>query len=166
MSLIRLKPALKQLALELLAISVFEKAQDRARDACILIARESLVRISHIICILSGYITIDEHIEKAISELRRAYKLLDYIAFGEFRVELTRSIMRSEENLPLLLDEAHAKIHLALRGLIKSKICADLRDIIEMLDKARRDTSPTRLYKKVLELLREDKTFTKNGSQY
>jgi len=155
----QLLKAIKMLVMSSYLVCLYEKVPEENRLASILIAREVLMRISEVMLALECvYKELrDIHVKRAIEELHVAYKLLNEIAYGNVSdVRVLRRYSYREVSYPLLLDDAHHHIHNSITELRKSRSLDErLKRVLQILEKARRDTAPMELYKRAYELLKE-----------
>lgn len=155
----KLLSVVKGLVMSSYLVSLYEQAPEENKLASVLIAREVLVRVSEIIVALQQVYeeSKDVQVKQAIGELRVARKLLSEIAYGDLTdPRVLRAHSFREVNYPLLLDDAHHHIHNSIIELCKSKQLDErLKEILKVLEKARRDTSPMELYKRAYQLLKK-----------
>jgi len=150
--------AIKALVMSGYLVCLYEKIPEENRLASILIAREVLVRVSEIITTLRHVYeeSSDHQIKRAIDELEIAHKLLIEIAHNDVSdIRILRTHGYKEVSYPLLLDDAHHHIHNSITELRKStQLNEKLKEILRVLEKARRDTAPMELYKKAYQLIK------------
>jgi len=154
----KLLNAIKALVMSGYLVCLYEKAPEENRLASILIAREVLVRVSEAMVELQQvYEESKEHqVKRAMNELEKARKLLNEIVYGNITdVNVLKTYSYREVSYPLLLDDAHHHIHNSITELRKSKQLDErLREILIILERARRDTAPMELYKRAFQILK------------
>lgn len=155
----KLVSAVKGLVMSSYLVSLYEQTPEENKLASILIAREVITRVSETINILQQvYKEIsDNRVRRAIDELMIARKLLSEIAYGDITdPKVLRAYGYREVSYPLLLDDAHHHIHNSITELYKSRQLDErLKEVLEVLERARQSTSPMELYKRAYQLLRK-----------
>ncbi len=150
---------LKNLALNEISFCHYDRAIEENKIASIIIARRSITLLAESLDCLSSIlkeVEYDEYLVKAYEELKIAYKILQEIAYGDIAdIELLKSVSYVEQKYPLLLDEAHYRIHNSIRYLRKSRveIFKEYDKILDLLEKARRETMPSKLCRLALDIL-------------
>ena len=149
---------IKNLIMNEIALYNYEKITKENKLAAILIARKNIKLISDTMYLLENLVKVykDEYLERALNLLKEAYDLLQEVAYGDCsKLNVLRSISYCQQRLPLLLDEAHSRIHACIKCLRRTNLkdIEIFKDILLLLEKARRETMPMKLYRLSLDML-------------
>jgi len=125
-------------------------------EAAISLAKTCLELVSEATEKLSTLEEKDPNLERACEELRAARDIFSSIIVGEPPPHVAEKFITNGIGgcSVLALDMAHSHTHRAIDLLMDSKNIEAHRELLKLLSKARRDSSPTTLYRLSYEMAR------------
>ncbi|RLF23951.1 MAG: hypothetical protein DRN15_04345 [Thermoprotei archaeon] len=147
--------ALKAIVQEFFILSQYDRILCEAPTATQIVASNVLPLVSKAMRELRSLLC-EKNIKESYERLSKAYAILSSLSRGEVPLHVMKGPVTADSTRPAIaLDEAHHLIHEALDLLSKtSGLEPWLRETIEIVSKARRDTHPMVLYRTAMKLLK------------
>lgn len=155
-----LRKILRLAALETIAFTQGVRLAERSPEYAIILAKRCLVYVEEALSLLSKLSTViyDDCLAEACKELKTSSELFKSIITGALTSWALREARLSGEKAVYLLDEAHYHVHNSIRLINRSPHSKNHREIVNLLMKAREESSPTTLYRLTSEIMLSHKT--------